>query len=459
MPRKTQDKRIDLEVPLIPEFLGVEELSPDLCARIESKLNPENQTTETVADFQNIVKALIDIHRRMYFDRRKFQRRFEGMTVENIKNESLVCKNVPIDTLLPDGETLTAAQLEFISTAVRDILLAPKFPKTSTSREVSAQVKAFMENTGFFNREVREASVVWGGGSLPKEEIGRWTEYTFAKSVGYWDALLRKPEIITGCGSGMMKAPFSGASVAFEKQRLYERKNSFGFSEKKILTIETPNSYITRLLIFKNMMQRIEGFIRAGHRLRVHPGGAGTLEEITTFLAMIMHKANDGLHYPFHLVERTGGEWVKTIQEYLCTCFGNTLEDKCEFFVGEPEDYGRMLNKLSIKPESLWNDDLFFPTELQKSPEVSFESIESLDFSTDQDMFQLLINIQRLFSSLVHLLVKDPALAKSWGDEKPLIKGTPKIVRATDDLIKWFTVNNRMYMPPDQVDKLPYRVE
>ncbi len=61
----------------------------------------------------------------------------------------------------------------------------------------------------------------------------------------------------------------------------------YRFSEKKILAAEAPNELVTQLLTFPTIEERMEAFIRASHRGKVHPGGAGTVEEILTMLALL----------------------------------------------------------------------------------------------------------------------------------------------------------------------------
>ncbi|WP_027722996.1 PpnN family nucleotide 5'-monophosphate nucleosidase [Maridesulfovibrio zosterae] len=445
--------KTELKIPLIarkvfPRKPGTEELQQ----LINGLAAPENRMPE-------IVGALINVHKNNVHDTREIREKFGDMHVELAQvngNINLHCKKVPMDCLY-DGRHVIWQSIEHISAVIRDLIFAPEFPKGPEACR-SSYIKKFVENSGLMYRGVRGLVMfTWGGHQVPMEE------YSFAKELGYWTALFMPDmENITGCGVGIMKAPFKGAQVAYGKQNTFERygmRDFIGFSEKKILAAEAPNELVTQLLTFPTIEERMEAFIRASHRGKVHPGGAGTIEEILTMLALLSMPENKEIPYSFDLVEKGGGIYFKELVEYLNVCFGNELDGLYNVHVGTARAYANYLayetEKLSTK--FLWNDDLVFDHRIQKPFAVTFESMEALDLSRNQEPFSLLINLRRFFSAVVHLSVKDPDMLDSWGDDRPLIKGDKKIVQATDQFVQKLAQQGRIH--PSKNKTASYRIE
>ena len=117
-----------------------------------------------------------------------------------------------------------------------------------------------------------------------------------------------------------MKAPFKGAQVAYGKQRTFRRfgvRDFIGFSEEAILTAEAPNELVNRLIVYPVIEARMEAFIRASHRGKVHPGGPGTIEEIMTMLALLCMPENKDVPFAFDMVEMQGGVYFKNSSNIL----------------------------------------------------------------------------------------------------------------------------------------------
>lgn len=446
--------RTDLTIPIIPTNLGVTELGPNLAEKIAKGLADEGNR------FTEIVGALINIHKSDYHDTRGIREKFAGMTVEVAmegRQITLYCRNVPMDCLY-DGKNMIWESAYQITSAVRDIIFPPPDPgPKANSAETSAYVKKFAEHAGLLYRGERGmVTFTWGGHRIKREE------YEFAKQTAYWLTLMIPDmENITGCGEGIMKAPFKGAQVAYGKQRSLQRfgqRDFIGFTEKNILAAEAPNELVNRLLVFQTVEHRMEAFIRAAHRGRAHPGGPGTMEEILTMLALLSDPANKGIEYPFDLVEREGGKYFKALVKFLDTCFGNALEGLFTLHCCAPAVYARYVAEETPKMpiRYIWNDEFTFDERLQRPFEVTFESMESLDLSRDQDVFDLLVNLRRFFSAIVHLSVKDPDMLDSWGDDRPLIKGDKDIVKAANGLVKALEDQDRIH--PNKKYAQPYRI-
>jgi predicted Rossmann-fold nucleotide-binding protein len=445
--------KTELKIPVIPFKAFPKNPGPEELAKLETGLaDPANRMTE-------IVGALINVHKNDVHDTREIREKFHDMRIELAPVNGTVklhCSRVPMDCLY-DGRNVIWQSVEHISAVIRDIIFAPESPCEPDACR-SAYIKKFVEHSGLMYRGDRALVMfTWGGHRISREE------YDFAKELGYWTALyMPDMENITGCGVGIMKAPFKGAQVAYGKQRTFDRfgvRDFIGFSEKKILAAEAPNELVTRLLTFPTIEERMEAFIRASHRGRVHPGGAGTIEEIMTMLALLSMPENKGIKYDFDMVEKGGGVYFKELIEYLELCFGNALDGLYNVHVGTARAYANFLahDCMELTTRYLWNDDLTFDSRIQEPFEVTFESMEGLDLSRDQEPFSLLINLRRFFSAVVHLSVKDPDMLDSWGDERPLIRGDKNIVKATDEFVRKLSAQGRIH--PSRNNTASYRIE
>ncbi|MEF8792063.1 pyrimidine/purine nucleotide monophosphate nucleosidase domain-containing protein [Thiohalorhabdus sp.] len=440
-----------LEVTIRPEVLGIDTMYGAVGDEIAHRIGNANTT------FRDTVAALMDIHRADNDDKRELREKYAnmGITVRRTARSLILrCSGVPADSLL-DGD-IPERQKRQISQAVRDLVLEPHAAEAhGESAAVSRVVRSYVGRTPLLQQAPRPRCFVWGGHSASRDE------YDFAKEVGYWDALANGTEFITGCGPGVMKAPFKGAVVAYGKQDFDMRglhRDFIGFSEQGIIAAEAPNGLVSELVIFPDVEKRMEAFIRASHRGRIHPGGAGTAEELLTFLGIKAHPANAGLAYPLDLVERPGGEYFRHLTDWLRTCFGDALDDLFEVHVGPPRRYAEHVRRANTNLDiyGLWNDALYVPPEMQKPFRVTFDSMEALDLSRVQSPFDLLVNLRRFFSALVHLAVKEPDASTAWGGELPRIQGDREVLEATDELIRWFDGAGRMKLSGDY--QRPYRI-
>src|SRR5690606_37385032 len=288
------------EIPLRPALLGIDQFDRALTDRITKSLTEKN------GHVKMMIAAVLDTHQSNKDDTRHLREKFAPMVVETKRDGAadfyLTLDRVP-EGVTFDGENVTKSQQDLIAEVIRDTILTPDLRPQASPEEVSELIYTMVGRTGIFEVDEdhpRVRTFIWGGHSIPAPE------YLFAKEVGYWDGL-RGMELIIGSGGGIMKAPFVGASSGYRKQRLLDRK-FIGFTEQGILAGEAPNTLLNTLCVFPDIEKRMEAFIRASHRGRVHPGGTGTMEEITTFLGMKIHPENDGLVYPFDLVERPEGQ-------------------------------------------------------------------------------------------------------------------------------------------------------
>lgn len=445
--------KTELTIPILNSEMDSKTISFNDLEKLTFGLSdPKNRMNE-------IIGALINVHKNNVHDTRAIREKFGEMKIELAQvngDLKLLCSNVPSDCLY-DGRNVIWRSVEHVSAVIRDIIFAPQM-KSGVENCHSNYVKKFVEHSGVMYRGERDLVMfTWGGHRVPRDE------YEFAKELGYWMALFMPDmENITGCGFGIMKAPFKGAQVAYAKQSSFERfgrRDFIGFSERKILAAEAPNELVTRLLTFPTIEERMEAFIRASHRGKVHPGGPGTSEEIFTMLALLSMPENKDIHYPFDFVEKEGGIYFKELEEYLKICFGNALDGLYSIHLGSPSSYAKHVAEetRALSTRYLWNDDLVFGKELQEAFEVTFDSMESLNLSRDQEPYLLLINLRRFFSAIVHLSVKDPDMLDSWGTDRPLIRGDRDIVQATDNFARKLEKQKRIH--PNKKYATCYRIE
>ena len=445
--------KTDLTIPLLRRRLGVTEMNKDVALKVDRALTEDRRLTM-------IIGALINIHKKDFHDTREVREKFDGLRVEvgeSFGDFLLICRGVPADCLY-DGKNVIWESVEQISSTIRDVVFPPPEPENGADpAQRSAYLRKFVEHSGLLYRGERQlVTFTWGGHKVSR------AEYEFAKQVGYWTALsMPAMENITGCGDGIMKAPFKGAQVGYGKQRTYERfgmRDFIGFTEKDILAAEAPNELVNRLVVFPNIEYRMEGFIRSAHRGRVHPGGVGTLEEILTMLAVRSMPENRDIPFEFDMVEREEGTYFLELDQYLGLCFKDALAGLYTVHRGSPSRYARHVHETSshLPMRYLWNDDWRFAPEVQHPFEVTFQSMEGLDLSRNQSPYELMAQLRRFFSAVVHLTVKDPDMLDSWGDDRPLIHGDTDILRATEAVYSRLCAQGRIHTP---LSRKPFRIE
>jgi len=422
-----------LQVPLISEKLGVEQVDDALVKRMSSEIARRNGRV------QQLIAVILAAHFDMNDVRPERMivsvSRVDGQAVLNLENISESGRV---------GTQLEAWQRGFVSEILRDVVLAPELPSSDSGpAQISAFVREMVSRSGLLDVSTpRLRTSVQGGHSIPPEEK------IFARKIGYMDGFLGT-ELITGSGPGVMREPFVGASTAYRERGLSDHRSFIGFSEEGIAAFEIPNSYVTNLVVFPDIEKRMEAFVRASHRIRIHPGGVGTMEEIMTMLGIKTHPMNRNLHYPLDLVERPDGFYMKSLMRFLRTCFGKELDSYFKVHLSHPHEYKNYLLETNPQLDSscMWQDHIHIPSEIQRPFEVTRESIESLTLDRtdpDLDTFGLIVNLRRFFSAVVHLLVKEPELVDSWGGDLPHIKGDPAISRALVDLLNEFNDRQRL---------------
>ncbi|MCF7830697.1 DUF3412 domain-containing protein [Candidatus Gracilibacteria bacterium] len=432
----------DIEIPITSEDLGLSEIDKSTRADIVTGI------IHNINGVRDVVSTLLQGEEKFIDDIEGLRRAFFGMVMQAVGtngNLKLVCQDIPKKSLISteDGPIVLERQRLQIVHAIRDLFVPPP----GNPQETVAYIRAMVERAGLLDGDPRRRTFVWGGHRIPPKE------YDYAKSIGYYDALSNKTEFITGCGPGAMKAPFKGAIVADSQRNVpVENKSYIGFSEPKIIGTEPPHGLVNNLVMFRNIAERIIAFIGASQRGRAHEGGAGTLHEILTFLSVITHENNRDCDYPLDLLDRSkDGLYMKRLQTYLKNIFDDSLDQNLKFHFGtDPKEFAEYVLKTNKPEKPLWNDDLYFPKSVLSSPGFSFEDIEKIDLSANQPPSNLLYQLEILFNAIIELSFKNPSIVKSWGKERPLLNGDPKIVELTEEFIDSLYAEDRIVMINNQ---------
>ena len=200
---------------------------------------------------------------------------FEVRIHQQDRGVRLELLNAPADAFV-DGEMIASTR-EMLFSALRDIVyteseLASQRIDLESSQGITDYVFHLLRNARTLRPGVEPKMVVcWGGHSISSEE------YQYTKKVGH-ELGLRKLDICTGCGPGVMKGPMKGATIAHAKQRMHGSRY-LGLTEPGIIAAEAPNPIVNELVILPDIEKRLEAFVRVGHGIIIFPGGAGTAEE------------------------------------------------------------------------------------------------------------------------------------------------------------------------------------
>lgn len=443
------NERTNLRIELTSGNLGIENLSVSVLREMsEATIVKSNILRNLIAsviergpdpDFAGVGDAMDPLE----LDR-MLRKKFADMKIR-IDGNHFVMENVPTSALTLNASTglkdVSYLRKQQIVHALRDICLLPKGAKTAP--EV---VKAMIERTGILHTDPRPRTTVWGGHRVSKPD------YEYAKNIGYWDATVNNTEFITGSGSDMMKAPFSGAIPAYIDAGILGDRKCIGFTEIGIMVSERSNSLINSLVIFENISLRMMGFIAAGHRIRTHDGGVGSMQEVLRFLSIISHEKNQGIKYPFDLVGRTSKSILAQFHEFFNLLFGKeNVDEYLKFHFGvagkEYAEYVAESNK-ELDFSRLYNDEIYFPEYVFKPATATFEAIESLDFSPANHSFSSFANeVEKFFNMYVELTSVRPEQVEAWGDERPVLKGDKKIVESIISLLDRMIAEKRLYAP------------
>ncbi len=378
---------------------------------------------------------------------------FEIEVQQHDRGIKLELKNAPASAFV-DGRIISGVA-ELLFAVVRDIayvstdLEASNAFDLQSSEGITSAVFEILRNARILRSHVEPNLVVcWGGHSIARHE------YNYTKAVGYHLGL-RGLDICTGCGPGAMKGPMKGATIAHAKQRR-SRNRYIGITEPGIIAAESPNPIVNQLVIMPDIEKRLEAFVRVGHGIIVFPGGVGTAEEILYLLGILLHPDNADIPFPLVFTgPRESSAYFEQIDQFLRLTLGEDAASRYSIVVDNPAEVARLMGRgiEAVRAHRLTHQDAFFfnwslrialPFQLPFAP--THENMARLKLHRDQPVHDLAADLRRAFSGIVAGNVKEDGMRAIEKFGPFLIDGEPAIMRALDELLRSFVVQQRMKM-------------
>ena len=389
-------------------------------------------------------------------DAQELLERYKSFDIRLISRErgiKLGVSNAPA-TAFVDGKMITGIQ-EHLFAVLRDIVYLgdeirgnPKFDQNS-SDGVTDTVFHILRNADILTPIATPNLIVcWGGHSINR------VEYDYTKWVGY-QLGLRGLDICTGCGPGAMKGPMKGAAIGHAKQRIGGRY--LGFTEPGIIAAEPPNPICNGLVIFPDIENRLEAFVRTGHGIVVFPGGVGTAEEILYLLGILLHPDNEGIPYPLILTgPASAEEYFRRIDQFIGATLGVDAQRHYKIIIDNPDRVARELKTglqlvrdfRKVRQDAYnFNWVLNIGDEFQRPFAPTHDNMRQLDLRRDQPKHLLAANLRRAFSGLVAGNVKAEGLRQIEKHGSFEIYGEQAIMGPLDALLTSFVDQQRMKLP------------
>jgi predicted Rossmann-fold nucleotide-binding protein len=372
--------------------------------------------------------------------------------------------NAPADAFV-DGEMIASTR-EMLFSALRDIVyteneLGSPAIDLSSSQGITDYVFHLLRNARTLRAGVEPKIVVcWGGHSIDSNE------YKYTKKVGH-ELGLRRLDICTGCGPGVMKGPMKGATIAHAKQRTSGGRY-LGLTEPGIIAAEAPNPIVNELVILPDIEKRLEAFVRIGHGIIIFPGGAGTAEEFLYLLGILMHPDNQGLPFPVILTgPASAAAYLQQLHEFVGATLGEAAQAHYQIILDDPVEVARQMTA-ALKEVRLFrrerNDAFHFNWLLkieegfQRPFDPTHENMAKLQLRRDLPPHALAANLRRAFSGIVAGNVKDKGirLIEEFGPYE--IHGDAAVMQPLDRLLKAFVEQHRMKLPGGAAYVPCYRV-
>lgn len=364
--------------------------------------------------------------------------------------ELIIC-NPPAKAFI-DGE-LIAGLKEHLFSVVRDLLYTQNSILDSGSFDlndsagITNAVFHMLRNAEVMHTDESPSLVVcWGGHAVPRHE------YEYAKHVGY-SLGLRKLNVCTGCGPGVMKAPMKGAAVGHHNQRFFNRRY-VGLTEPGIIAAEAPNAVVNELVILPDIEKRLEAFVRLGHGIIIFPGGPGTLEELLYILSILLHPNNQDQVLPLVLTgNRHSDIYFEKIERFIELTLGLEALAKLNIIINDPEAVALyMKEQLNLVRQDrkdtsdayYFNWQLYIDPPLQQPFQPTHQAMAGLNLTRNQPLHLLASQLRCAFSGIVAGNVKAEGI-RAIAEKGPYqLQGDPDIMVALDDLLAFLVDQKRM---------------
>ncbi|MFF7708239.1 nucleotide 5'-monophosphate nucleosidase PpnN [Pseudomonas sp. NPDC007930] len=389
---------------------------------------------------------------------------FEVRIHQQDRGVRLELLNAPADAFV-DGEMIASTR-EMLFSALRDIVYTEnelgnlQFDLHSSSG-ITDYVFHLLRNARTLRAGVEPKMVVcWGGHSINSDE------YKYTKKVGH-ELGLRKLDICTGCGPGVMKGPMKGATIAHAKQRMSGGRY-LGLTEPGIIAAEAPNPIVNELVILPDIEKRLEAFVRVGHGIIIFPGGAGTAEEFLYLLGILMHPDNRELPFPVILTgPRSAAAYLQQLDAFVAATLGEAARAHYQIIIDNPSEVARQMAEglLAVKRFRRERADAFHFNWLLKIEETfqhpfdpTHENMAALALRKGLPPHELAANLRRAFSGIVAGNVKDKGIRLIEAKGPYEIHGDREIMAPLDKLLQAFVEQHRMKLPGGAAYEPCYRV-
>jgi len=375
---------------------------------------------------------------------------FDIRIVQQNRGISLELINAPTNAFV--GGEIISSMREMLFSAVRDIVynqseLEHKNSHLDTSNGITDYLFYLLRNAGALKYgQSPNLAVCWGGHSVGSDE------YKYAKKVGH-ELGLRRLNICTGCGGGVMKAPMKGATIAHVKQRMMEPRY-LGLTEPGIITAESPNPIVNELVILPDIEKRLEAFVRLGHGVIIFPGGVGTIEELLYLLGILVDESNCDMPFPLVITApKSSAQYLQDLDEFIAQtlgakaqkCYQIVLDDAplvAQIIAGGISEVTQFRRSISDAFYFNWRLNIAF--DLQMPFDATHQNMAQIPLSYDLPLSVLTANLRKVFSGIVAGNVKEQGidLINKYGPYK--IYAETKITKALDKLLRTFVADNRM---------------
>lgn len=389
---------------------------------------------------------------------------FEVRIHQQDRGVRLELLNAPADAFV-DGEMIASTR-EMLFSALRDIVfteseLGSQRIDLSSSQGITDYVFHLLRNARTLRPGVEPSMVVcWGGHSISTEE------YKYSKRVGH-ELGLRKLNVCTGCGPGVMKGPMKGATIAHAKQRIAGGRY-LGLTEPGIIAAEAPNPIVNELVILPDIEKRLEAFVRVGHGIIIFPGGVGTAEEFLYLLGILLHPDNRDVPFPVILTgPESAAPYLEQIRDFVGATLGEEAQRHYQIVIDDPSEVARLMVEglKEVKRFRRERNDAFHFNWLLKIEEgfqhpfdPTHENMASLQLTRDVPPHLLAANLRRAFSGIVAGNVKDKGIRRIEEFGRYEIHGDPAIMKPLDKLLQAFVEQHRMKLPGGRPYEPCYRV-
>ncbi|WP_449432519.1 nucleotide 5'-monophosphate nucleosidase PpnN [Pseudomonas putida] len=380
-------------------------------------------------------------------------RDFEVRIHQQDRGVRLELLNAPADAFV-DGEMIASTR-EMLFSALRDIVyteseLASQRIDLESSQGITDYVFHLLRNARTLRPGVEPKMVVcWGGHSISSEE------YQYTKKVGH-ELGLRKLDVCTGCGPGVMKGPMKGATIAHAKQRMHGSRY-LGLTEPGIIAAEAPNPIVNELVILPDIEKRLEAFVRVGHGIIIFPGGAGTAEEFLYLLGILMHPDNQDLPFPVVLTgPRSAEPFLLQLHAFVGATLGEAAQGHYQIIIDDPAEVARhMVEGLKlVKQFRRERNDAFHFNWLLKIDEgfqhpfdPTHANMAELGLRRELPAHELAANLRRAFSGIVAGNVKDKGIRLIEEHGPYQIRGDNAVLEPLGRLLQAFVDQHRMKLP------------